>query len=103
MERILKGIEEMLTLLEAEKLAENTVDELLSYIFSLVDDSTDDEDERYTAKANFTTMALKIANAYTLVGVLMDPDVYLKETFPEGATVSLEDRENFNSLDEDPE
>ena len=100
--KVLKGKEEELTLEEAEELAGGKSDELLMYIFSMVDDTTEDEDERYTAKANFTAMVMELANANLLVGILTDPDVYLKETFPEGAEVSIENRENFKVLDEDP-
>jgi hypothetical protein len=88
-ERILKGKEETINASEAWAMAENSMTELLFYITGMVDDLTEDEEERSTAKVNLSQMVGKMSNGYFLAGLLADPDKYIAETFPEGVGVSI--------------
>lgn len=88
-ERILKGKEETITADEAWSMAEYAMTELLFYITDLVDEQTEDDEERSTAKVNFSQMVGKVRNGYFLAGLLADPDKYIENTFPEGAEVSI--------------
>lgn len=88
-ERILKGKEETIDASEALKMAENSMTELLFYVTGMVDDLTEDEDERATAKVNLSTLVGKTRNGYFLAGLLADPEDYIARTFPEGADVTI--------------
>lgn len=90
-ERILKGKEETITYEEAIGMAEKSMTELLFYLTGMVDDLTDDKEERATAKVNLSTMVGKMCNGYYLAGVLVDPAKYISDTFIDGMTVTLED------------
>lgn len=88
-ERILKGKEETINASEALKMAENSMTELLFYITGMVDDLTEDEEERSIAKINMSQMVGKVRNGYFLAGLLADPEDYIARTFPEGADVTI--------------
>ena len=88
-ERVLMGTTENITYKEAEQMAENAMTELLFYIVGMVDDLTEDEEERADAKVNLGKMVGKVANGYLLAGILKDPKEYIEETFPEGSDVRI--------------
>lgn len=87
--RILKGKNETIDADEAQEMAEKAMTELLFYITGMVNDLTEDEEERAAAKVNLSALVGKACNGYYLAGILADPDEYIRNTFPEGATVSI--------------
>lgn len=94
MERVLKGKEETITYKEADELAGLATDNLLGHICSLVDEASEDEEERANAKVVMAHLVGKAMNAAYLAGVLCDPDHYLSTLLPEDATgveVSIEE------------
>lgn len=88
-ERVLMGTTESITYREADEMAGNAMNELLFYLVGMVDDLTEDEEERADAKVNLGNMVGKVANGYLLAGLLKDPEEYIKETFPEGSNVRV--------------
>ncbi len=88
-ERVLMGTTESITYREANEMADNAMNELLFYLIGMVDDLTDNEEERVDAKVNLGKMVGKVANGYLLAGILKDPEEYIKETFPEGSNVRV--------------
>lgn len=88
-ERILSGKSETITADEAWKMAENAMTELLFYTVGMVDELTEDEEERADAKINLSHMVGKVRNGYFLAGLLADPEKYIEETFPKDAAVSI--------------
>lgn len=89
-ERILKGKEETITAKEAYDMADLSMTELLFYITGMIDDLTEDEEERADAKVNMSQMVGKVRNGYFLAGLLADPEDYIAQTFPEGADVTID-------------
>lgn len=88
-ERTLIGKEETITAKEAYDMADNSMTELLFYITGMIDDLTEDGEERADAKVNMAQMVGKVRNGYFLAGLLADPEKYIEETFPPGSVVSI--------------
>ena len=77
MARTLVGRTESITAAEAEEMQAKHVDEFLRYLIGLVDEATDDEDERATAKINLSKKLSSVLGANTLLALLKGDDDYL--------------------------
>lgn len=90
--RALVGKAERITLEEAMDFRDKASTDFLYYMKSIVDEATDDEEERADISVN---MAKKLSNLMTsceLVGVLMDDDMYVS-TIPHNEGVRIEEVE----------
>lgn len=74
------GTGDTMTLKDAKEMVDDRERELLMYIASMVDESTDDEEERANALVTFASLIAKLRNASEIVGYLMD-ESSLKELF----------------------
>ena len=98
-ERLIRGKEETISYIEMEETTDALMTELLAYIFSMVDEATEDEEERATAKTNFATMVGKLGHAYFMAGFLVSPKKFMEKMFPEdfresGTIENVEETEN---------
>ena len=77
MARVLIGRTESITLAEAEEMQAKNIDELLGYLIELVDEATEDEEERANAKINLSSKVSSLIGINTLVALLKGDDDYL--------------------------
>ena len=76
--KALIGKNERITALEAKEMRKRQVDELVRDICCLVDEATEDEDERANAKVNITQKIGSLLEAALLEGMLMEHDEWLE-------------------------
>lgn len=76
--KALIGKKERITFEEAVCLRERQMTELLFDICSMVDEATDDEEERSNAKVNISRKLGGVIEAAKLEGILTDVDGYLE-------------------------
>ena len=76
--KALIGKDERITFEEASLLREKQVTELLFDICGMVDEATDDEEERANAKVNISRKLGGAIEAARLEGILTDVDGYLQ-------------------------
>lgn len=77
--KALKGKGESLRYVEAQEMRDKAMTEFLYYLCSIVDEATDDEDERAELKTNMAAKLENLISAAQLTGLLVDPDYYLMD------------------------
>ena len=93
MSRTLVGRNETITLAEAEEMEKEQLNSMYGYLIGMVDELTDDEEERATAKANLSSALAKLLSAEMLRVSLMDDEEVLLALFGSkfAETVKFED------------
>lgn len=90
---------EEITYEEACKLSEGKKSDILSYVIAIINEATEDEEERANLKVNFATHLAQFESSTMLRGILADGEEYISSLIPkeyEGAIFSLEEaRENL--------
>ncbi len=91
-QRIFKGINETMAFEEVDALSDKMLTQILFDIAMLVDECTEDEENRATAKVDYARKLGNFRNACILKGLLMDPDDYIRElNLPEGVVAYFEE------------
>lgn len=86
---------EKITAKESKEIREEQETTLFGYLIGLVDEATDDEEERANAKVNLAGMIGKYASAVELNVILEGEDIYLDKTFGDfGRTVEIVEEED---------
>ena len=88
--RALVGKTERITLEEAMDLRDKASIDFLYYMKSIVDEATDDEEERADISVNMAGKLSNLMASCELVGVLMDDDAYVS-TIPHNEGVRIEE------------
>lgn len=88
--RALVGKTESITLEEAMEFRDKANTEFLYYMKSIVDEATDDEDERADISVNMAEKLGNLMSMCELVGVLMDDDMYVSR-IPHNEGVRIEE------------
>ena len=71
------GKTETITYEEADRMQGKALTEFVYYMSTMIDENTEDEEERANAKVNLSTKLGNLMNLCELKGVLMDPDHYI--------------------------
>lgn len=79
--KMIRATGETITYQEASDILEQRYSYTMSEIISLVEEATDDEEERANAKVNLATSLGYLMNAAEMKGVLRDEDDYIDELF----------------------
>lgn len=77
--RALIGKTETITLEEAIGFRDKAMTEFLYYMRSIVDEATDDEDERADISVNMAKKLESVTSACEFVGVLIGDDAYISK------------------------
>lgn len=96
--KALIGKTESITYEEAKDMRDRQMTEFAYYLCQMIDENTEDEEERANAKVNMSAKLGNLLSAEKLVGILTDPDMFLAE-LPYGETARIGDI----SEDEDQE
>lgn len=77
--KALKGINDTLTYKDACDLGDKLLTEYLYYLHSVIEETTDDYEERSNINVNLADRLTRVLNMHMTMGALKDPDIWLDE------------------------